>query len=81
MEKLDDNYDISVDDMNSIGEPMNGWEVYTGSFMNKAGHNVDMKYLSNLNKSIFSMKDGLFILEVETDNVEYFCSTDINDLL
>jgi len=81
MKELDDNYDISVELMKPMDYPVGDWEVYSGEFMNKAGHMENMNYLSNSNKSIFSMKDGLFILEIETGDVEYFYSEDINDLL
>ena len=81
MRELDDNYEISVDDMVPMTYGIGDWEVYEGEFMNRSGDMVDMKYLSNSNKSIFFMKDGLFILEIEFGDVEYFCSTEITDLL
>ena len=84
--ELDDNYDISVENMLDMTQEIGGFKLSEEEFSNKKSKLVKKNILRNEeeNKQIFSMKDGLFILEVEDVNegtVEYFFSKDINDLI
>ena len=81
---LDDNYDITVDNMLDMTEKqeVNGFTLVNSEFYNKKDKKVNKHILVRDNEQIFSMKDGIFILEVEDDGmVEYFYSKDINDLI
>jgi len=91
--KLDDDYDISVDDILNMtkDQEIGGFELVESDFYGKKGREK-RNNLARKNEQIFSMKDGIFILEVEEDGdfcvckcplgmVEYFYSTNINDLI
>jgi len=80
--KLDDDYIISGENMLDITEPVGNFRIKTTKFGNFQESKV--KVLYHMNKQIFSMKDGIYILEVENylrGSVKYYYSTDINDLI
>lgn len=81
--ELSPDYDISVDKMLNMtkDQEIGGFELTESEFYGKKGK-VKMNILVRDNEQIFSMNDGIFILEVEDDDmVEYFYSTNINDLI
>jgi hypothetical protein len=87
--ELDLDYDITVDNMvsPSPSHAINGFKLDPREFYNSKMKLVKMTTLSRVNADfsqdqILTMKDGLFILEIEQcGEVEYFSSNDINDLL
>jgi hypothetical protein len=86
MIELDADYDMTVDNMESLTDKYNGWSNKEGEFYLISDDKfIKMPCLLNDagDKQIFKMKDGRFVLEVENDEfeVEYFYSYDINDLL
>ena len=92
MKRLDDNYDICVDDMLPmlIEQEKGDFKIKNGEFYRtKDFEKVNMPILATgridcgaLNKQIFSMKDGKFILEIEENyEVEYFYSENLDELI
>jgi hypothetical protein len=88
-QELDPEYDIAVNNMLPFeGDAPRGWEVNEAEFATGPRKSVKMKILckeeENGISQIFQMKDGRFVLEREGFNfeeIEYFCSNDLADLL
>jgi len=87
MKELDIGYDISVSNMNDIStecgdftiEDAEFYDINLGKLVNKKVLVFDSKQIK---KQIFSMTDGIYILEIEeVGEVEYFYSKNINDLV
>ena len=86
MEELELDYNVRVDNMVHIEGQYEkfGWIIEKGDFYSDEGKIVVMSYLLNKSKrqQIFKMDDGRFVLETENeDEVDYFYSYDIEDLL
>jgi hypothetical protein len=93
-QELDPEYDIAVNNMLPFeGDAPKGWEVEKAEFISTKGKAVKMNvlrkeevgskdHLTQSVQQIFQMKDGKFILEVDDfEEIEYFCSNDLADLL
>ena len=88
MNILDDNYDISVDNMLDISkdQEQNGFKIKAGVFYSptvfkKHKRNILVKDVNGYKHQIMSMNDGRFILEI-SDNIDtkYFYSNILKDL-
>ena len=81
-QELNVDYDISVDNMLPINEPVGSFVVNESSFIGNDNKLTHMNVLQDGDKQIFAMKDGTFVLEeCDDDGCNYFFSKDINDLL
>jgi hypothetical protein len=86
-QELDPKYDIAVNNMLPFeGDAPKGWEIEEAEFISAKGKAAKMNVLRKEEagsiQQIFQMKDGKFILEVDNfEEIEYFCSNDLVDLL
>ena len=83
-------YEINVENIIPFTEnySQNGMNLFETCFYNSKGKEVKMMVLKNNEepgnfgcKQIFQMKDGNFILEEENEDVEYYFSKNLQDLL
>ena len=84
--ELNDNYDISADRMVDITETCSGFlnepaTFYSFSVDKYITKQILISELELGTKQIFKMNDGLFILEIEDGELEYYCSKNLNDLI
>lgn len=89
-QELSPDYEINVENMIPFIEskPQNGMHLFEATFYNTKGKKTKMMVLKNNEepgnfgcKQIFQMKDGSFILEEENEDIEYYFSKNLQDLL
>lgn len=88
-QNLSDDYEICVANMVPLTKEQasKGFEVVNSEFIDFSDDdfnkvNMDILVREETSEQIFYMKDGRYVLEVEADHmVEYFYSTNIEDLL
>jgi hypothetical protein len=89
-QELSPDYEINVENMIPFTEnnSQKGMNLFEASFYNNKGKKIKMLVLKNNEepgnfgcKQIFQMKDGTFILEEENEDVEYYFSKNLQDLL
>lgn len=89
MNKLEDSYSISVDDMIPMPEAYRSdtWGIDGAEFLSPTTHEsviLDVLYNVNDPLQIFAMKDDSYILEVDNfhhlGKVDYYKDRDINKL-
>ncbi len=94
MKKLDNDYEISVDNMKNMTteQESDNFKLIESEFYSKYNKKVSMNILVqrpncsipysdyDVYQQIFSMKDGTFILEVETEEfIEYYLANELTE--